>query len=198
MGMMILLGFCFWINYGEMAFIFRMAPHHGLGSTGTACLGLYLCDYWGWRISYNLIFFFGTFAFIAVLLLAWRFRPEIHSRFLGERELFAFRLGAGLYVGAFALGSNIDYRLIVLGFCLPFLFQLLWSPDAVQRWALWALVGILLYAYWPVATAISPRMAEFVKQLMTWSLVVCLMGLVFGTLMEPGAKKKVPLPRDPA
>lgn len=39
------------------------------------------------------------------------------------KELLAFRIGAGLFVGTFALGNNWDYRLVVLILTIPQLLQ---------------------------------------------------------------------------
>jgi len=172
----VVLASIFWNMRAELSNIAALAPYQWERAMGSATPGLYLCALYHWKISSGIIFWSGTVLLVVVLLLAIRFRPAIDLLPGCERELFAFRLGTGLYVGAFALGCNLDYRIIVLTFCFPLLFQLRRIKGIVNRWATTALVLILAYAYWAFVITPGSELTP-AKQVVTWGIVFCLTGL---------------------
>jgi hypothetical protein len=79
--------------------------------------------------------------------------------FLAEKvssSLDSFRAGASIYVAAFALGSNWDYRLIFLLFTLPQLFA--WVKTRSPWGCLSAAaLGVMVIALW--TSSLSGRVA---------------------------------------
>jgi hypothetical protein len=65
-----------------------------------------------------------------------------------QRTLDAFRVGSGVYVGTFLLGSNFDYRLVFLLFVIPQLA--LWANsrfNSIAKVAQWAVLAIV-FSLW--------------------------------------------------
>ncbi len=76
------------------------------------------------QLSANVIMTFRVLSYIALTLIfigAFIFSLKTYnSNMLKHGEhLDAFRLGAGIYIGCFLLGTNYDYRLIFLIFTIP-------------------------------------------------------------------------------
>jgi hypothetical protein len=98
-----------------------------------------------------------------------------------ERELFAFRCGAGIFLGTFALGTNWDYRLIFLAFCLPLLFRLRGDGNTLRAWAGIALTLILLYSNWNLYSVIIPTLHVILKSSLSWGLILSLSYILAAT-----------------
>ena len=111
---------------------------------------------------------------------AWS-RPELDKTALGERELFAFRLGAGVYLGSFLLGTNHDYRAVVLLFCLPLLLHFL-EKRIATAWTRTTLLLILVDVNWLYFATEKAWCVFLVKQAVAWALAVCLTALTVAGL----------------
>lgn len=174
-GSLICLALYFAAMHQELALIFSRVPHQWSGAVGSATLIMFLSDLFKWNFTYIACYGLGTAILLLVVSLAVASNPPVEPVPYEPQSLFAFRLGAGLYVGAFALGCNLDYRIIFLTFCLPFLFYLRAAAGSLRRWSVLALVTILLFGYWPFTVFIIPEKdTAQIKQFLTWGLVVCL------------------------
>jgi hypothetical protein len=159
-----------------------LAPNMRTGvlSFGGTALGLELTEHFGRPDLYPLVLSTsaGMF-FLATGIGAW-FRPRIEEPLQLERELFAFRMGAGVYLGCFFLGTNHDYRAIVLLFCLPLLLRMV-SLNLERNWAHLALLLILVSVNW--LSLLPDGWPDFIlKQGVTWMLFACLSALFIATL----------------
>ena len=123
----------------------------------------------------------------AIALAIWK-RPRIGAQISWsdcEKELCSFGLGTGVYLGTFALGTNFDYRIIFLTFCLPLLFRLIREKKPVQPWAITALILTLVYANGFLLLGFS----EYVlKEAVAWGLVFTFTGLLSSTLLQDSIK----------
>ncbi len=111
----------------------------------------------------------ASFSAIAVALAIMTFCIVRVSRLsysltgLSVVSLAGFRLGAGIYIGTFLLGSNWDYRLMFLLFALP---QLLgwWKDHRTARYTLITILISLSY-FW---IAVFLPFAYFVDEFANW------------------------------
>jgi hypothetical protein len=111
-------------------------------------------------------------------------RPTVSLSGGDERDLFAFRVGAGIYLGSYLLGTNHDYRAACLVFCLPLLLRLL-RQDASHRWAFVALLLVLVSVDWLYFAPDGGWLDSTLKQGISWALFFCLTGLFAATLPVP-------------
>jgi hypothetical protein len=99
----------------------RSAPNmrSGILSFGTTSLGLVYIERFNRPDLYLEVLIFGALMLIvAVGTGAWT-RPSLNPHELGERRLFTFRVGAGIYLGSFLLGTNHDYGRSFFFFASP-------------------------------------------------------------------------------
>ena len=124
----------------------------------------------------------------AVVALAVGFRPRgILGRTDADatREEFAFKLGAGLFLGTYLLGTNYDYRLCILLFCLPLLFHARRAATgALTKWAGTAVIILLIYLNWYRFSQETELREFLIKQALSWTLLACLTGIL-ATLLFP-------------
>ncbi len=152
-------------------------------SFGVTALGLQLFANARRPDFYSIILAVGVTAFVFVVGMAAYVRPLIGLRPDDERALFAFRIGAGIYLGSYLLGSNHDYRAACLVFCLPLLLRL-FRRGAGSRWPFWTLLLVLVSANWLAFANDGPALVAVVKQAVSWSLLFCLAALYAATLPE--------------
>lgn len=131
--------------------------------------------------TYEEMMLIGSFLFLMLVRWAVRNRPTIKIKPDAERDLTAFRIGAALYMGTFALGSNLDYRTILLIFCLPLLFVLRGQPGSAGLWAVTALYTIVFYLSWRFFLDDGIFLYFMLKQLTAWILVFLLAGIFAST-----------------
>ncbi len=150
-------------------------------SFGVTALGLQLAP-GAWRPDrYSALMAAGVTAFIFIIGLAAFLRPIVELRPDDERALFAFRLGAGVYVGCYLLGTNHDYRAACLVFCLPLLLAL-FRRGIASRWPFATLLLLLLSVNWLYLADDGPPFVSLLKQLVAWALLFCLAALYVATL----------------
>ncbi len=130
---------------------------------------------------YHKVFAIGSLLLLAVAALSIWARPRVKVKPEWERELYVFRIGAALFVGTFALGSNLDYRTMFLIFCLPLLFVLRKESGSAALWATTALFSIVVYLNWRFFLTDSILGFFLLKQLTAWVLVVLLTGIYAST-----------------
>jgi len=123
----------------------------------------------------------GDLVLLAVMGLSFWVRPVLEIKPEGERAAYAFQLGAALYLGTFALGSNHDYRTVVLIFCLPLLFALFRETGKIRRWASAALMLIILYSCWRYMTGLTQVEFVYLKQIVAWAILALLSGILSST-----------------
>jgi hypothetical protein len=185
-----------WMVAGVLFFAVGVGDHlHALGATaamspnmrsGILSFGLTSLSLEFWeqfhRPDLYLPVAVGSFTvFLAATGVALWSRPLLAAAG-DERTLFAFRAGAGVYIGAFFLGTNHDYRLIFLLFCLPLLFQLVGQNDSARRWAVATLALILISVNWLYLAADGVWPQLLLKHGVTWALLVCLIALFVASL----------------
>lgn len=98
-----------------------------------------------------------------------------------DRGLDAFWVGAGIYVGSYAVMHNFDYRLAFLLFAMPQLLR--WSGRSERSvpfagWGLAALLTSLLFAARPVYELAA-------EEVVNWLLFVYLAALLVATFELP-------------
>jgi hypothetical protein len=186
-----------WIGMGLLFFVIGESDHFhdfltamshspnmrtGVLSFGSTSWGLVLMDRFGRNDLDHVVFIIGTVTLLlAVGVGAW-IRPQVELKPEWERQVFAFRLGAGLYLGAFALGTNHDYRAVFFLFCLPLLFLFLKEKEGRRRWGVATLTLILVYVNWELLAGESNLGLFLLKQGIAWILVVCVAGIAVALL----------------
>jgi len=177
----------FFVMRAQFERVGAAVPHLVRGSYGAVAPLLFFYKYHLHLNPPPLTFFMQFTADLVLLLviaLAFRFRPRTPLSWADlpwERELFSFRLGAGIFLGTFGLGTHFNYRIIFLGFCLPLLFKLRTQPGSIRVWATVALTLILVYAGWYWIGGPVPQLAEL-EQGMAWAMVATLSGILAATL----------------
>jgi hypothetical protein len=154
-----------WFSYGSTA----MMESYGTLATDAS-------------YTYPQVFMIGSAILFAVMGVSVWMRPNLKMEPGWERELYAFRVGAVLFIGTFAMGSNLDYRTVVLIFCLPLLFILRKLPGGGRSWATLALAAIIVYTCWRFLLSDVIFGIFLLKQLVAWTIVFLLTGLLAGTI----------------
>jgi len=169
------LGYLAWIRDDLPAIRANAQTWHPI-SYGITLLPRAVADRLGWSFAWLL----GAAALAFTAVGAFAIRARRRAR-LGAassaHSLAAFRIGATVFVGTFLLGSNFDYRLIVLLLVVPQLVAWSRSPDeAVRREARTRLVVLMLVVWsmtWRAAlTALGAgrEAGLVVDELLSWSL----------------------------
>lgn len=131
------------------------------------------------RIFLRLPFLPYLVAFLILVICSfWGIRRRGEFQYTDLRNLRAFWMGAGIYVGTFFIGNNWDYRLMFLLFTLPQLAD--WATQRIGRSTpvLWVTVSALFLSLWYlVLKAITDRymfLGEFaypmVDEIVNWIL----------------------------
>jgi hypothetical protein len=92
--------------------------------------------------------YFVAFAFLLISSLLGIFRNDDEFRSNDLRNLRAFWLGAGVYMGTFLLGNNWDYRLVFLLFTLPQLGDWIMQVVGSSKIAVWMTILTLFLSMW--------------------------------------------------
>jgi hypothetical protein len=177
----------FILNLQELHRIAATTPHTWQLSYGSsaAILAFYELYLHAGTLSLDYkILALGNLIMIGVIAVAVWKRPRIGTQISWsdcEKELCSFRLGAGVYVGTFALGTNYDYRVLFLTFCLPLLFRLIREKNRAQPWATTTLILTLVYANGLLLLG-SPECV--LKEVLAWGLVFTLTGLLSSALFQ--------------
>ncbi len=152
-------------------------------SFGTAILGIHLIDYFHRPDLYFKVLAIGSITYLLIVGVVAPLRPTMDLAKIDPRQLFAFRLGAGIFIGSFGLGINHDYRCIILLFCLPLLCQ--WVSDRTALpWSRTTLLLILAYVNWNAFSWEVWMWSYILKQLVAWAMTAGLIGLTIATLPE--------------
>jgi len=134
-------------------------------SYGALTLGLYALQAGASRPAYiavTVVSFLSVFGLL-VLALDLVYRRGGGLSALEARQLDAFRLGAGIYLGTFLLGSNWDYRLMFLLFTLPQLLE--WARQTRLAQFTLAAIGVSFCYLWLLR--LTP-LAYFLDELANW------------------------------
>jgi len=186
-GAVALLFFYFITDLKELRFISQNTPLLSGISYGSITFLIWLFNlppYFDAHLRFKLLLV-GAMAMLALAIVAVRKGPRVATSLVfAERELFAFRMGAGIYLGTFALGSNVDYRTLFLIFCLPLLFRLRREADPIKTWAKAALFFILGYVNWNFFSDESTDPHVALKQALAWGLVYSLISVLAVTFFR--------------
>jgi hypothetical protein len=112
-------------------------------SWGAKTTSISIERYFGLEINYiNILIFLFSLSLITLInklnLLKLQFGKQPSD--LEER---LFLIGSSLYVGLFILESNVDYKLIILIFCVPYLSRL---KSKINKYFI--LISIVLASNW--------------------------------------------------
>jgi len=179
-------------SLGELHQIAANVTRVGWFSYGSTTMmeGYWVTTLPGSPVTYNQIFIVGSFLFLMVVGASIWKRPHVKVNILWERELWSFRIGAALFVGTFALGSNLDHRTVILVFDLPLLFLLRKESGSIALWATAALFCIVLYTNGRLLWNDAVPLFFFLKQLTAWLLVVFFTGIFAATIDLSPIKEK--------
>lgn len=118
-----------------------------------------------------------------------------------RRTLDAFRIGSGIYLGTFLLGSNWDYRLVFLLFAIPQLVAMTRAPVARIRCIAATVFVAVLASMWSLAVALpmsTPGPADallfVMDELANWAVFLGLASLL-AAIAPSWLKSAVRFPR---
>jgi hypothetical protein len=170
-------------HFREFMTAMSYAPNmrSGILSFGMTSLGVDFMERFHRPDLFPEVLMSGVVMLILAVGVGARIRPFLDIESLGERELCAFRMGAGIYLGSFLLGTNHDYRAIFLFFCLPMLFRLLKRRVALG-WTWATLILTLVYVNWLYFLGETEWSQYLLNQATAWALVVCLTGFSVASL----------------
>jgi hypothetical protein len=167
-------------NLKEFLVIASLAPHYPLFTFGS--------DVWGSWLAYAgiasgplgrlITLGIGTLLLLAVGCAAVHFSPRLSPEPRWEWEAYSFRLGAGLMLAQFALGSNNDYGWMFFLFCLPLLFRLRAIEGPARRWTKAVLLLAFIYVNWDLFSEEYMLRHLLLKQPLAWALMGGLIGLL--------------------
>ncbi len=136
-------------------------------------------------IGHATTFIIGTLLLFAMGAVAVSKAPRLAPQPQWEWEVYSFRLGAGLLLALFGLGSNNDYGLMFLLFCLPLLFRLRTSNGPIRQWAWAALLLPLIYVNWDFFSDEFTVRHMILKQPLGWAIIGSLIGVWGATRFWP-------------
>lgn len=102
----------------------------------------------GWSVS--TLRAIGIALLVGVLGIGIVARSRVQAGAASPHVVAAFRMGAGVYVGSFCLGSNFDYRLVFLLLTLPQLAAWAAVARGPMRLASVAMIALILTLVWGV------------------------------------------------
>ena len=181
----------------EVSQIARGILHMQYFSFGTTPVLIGLIFLYPAKFGYTDILIMGSVLYVAVLAVSIWLRPSIRFKPQWEREIFAFRIGALVYVGTYALGTNYDYRFTMMVFCLPLLFVLIRERGIGGVWAGVATTAIVVYSNWydVFPDTYGTGLQFFVKQLLGWTILGSLGAILAGTFLgAPAVASTEPAP----
>lgn len=169
------------INWHELTAISTHAPRYAFYTFGSSVWGnwLYYANVLAGHHDTFPSFALGTLVFVAVGYAFARLSPKLTPQPRWEWEIYSFRLGAGLYLALFALGSSNDYGMLFLLFCLPLLFRLMTVDECSIRW--WATVALgtsLTYVNWDLFSEEYLIRHMLLKQALSWIFMASLIVIV--------------------
>lgn len=120
------------------------------------------------------------------ILVRWRLRLDsIYTNETDQGHIDAFRIGAGVYLGTFALGTNFDYRLIFLLFCAPQLLSWARRKKNFSSLAFGILTLIVISLWSALWTASGNIYLVVLEELINWVIGMGLLALI----LLSGSKK---------
>ncbi|MCL4529139.1 MAG: hypothetical protein M1282_06975 [Chloroflexi bacterium] len=134
-------------------------------------------------VRFPILPYFGAAAFLLIFSLLGLFRNDNEFQSEDLRNLRAFWLGAGVYIGTFLLGNNWDYRLVFLLFTLPQLAGWIKQTTRSSKFIVWTTVVTLFLSMWYfvlkaivadfslTASYIHPAVDQTIKWILFGSLI---------------------------
>jgi len=162
----------FIFDLAELNRVAALTPHLPFRSYGASTLFM--------QIHQSPHVVFADLILVVVIVLSVWFSakaPSSVEHLWWQRDLFTFRIGAGVFLGTFALLSNWDYRLIFLAFCLPLLFRLRRDGGNLRTSANIALGLILIYTNWDLFSSEIEKRHLLIKTALSWGIVCALSGI---------------------
>lgn len=133
----------------------------------------------GMHVSRNMAFVFGLsmFAIVSFSVFIFSIRQRQISELVENKQLFAFRMGALIFLGTFGLGNNWDYRLVFLALTIPQLILWYKSNNLNRQFLISVIVSIVLLMNWMMVSYEHTDRNLLLNELLTWYLVGCLVYL---------------------
>lgn len=128
-------------SYGVQVFVMHFAPQV---KRSFKAIGLLPAAISG--VASALSYVVAAIISVPCAWLGLRSSPRLESS--SPRNLDAFWLSAGIYVGTFLLGNNWDYRLVFLAFTVPQLAEWMTALTGVRRRIVWITMGLVLLTCW--------------------------------------------------
>ena len=167
-------------NLREFIAIGSLAPHYPTSVLGSDVWGtwLALAGIAPGPIGHATTLIIGTLLLFALGAFAINKAPRLAPEPRWEWEVYSFRLGAGLLLALFGLGSNNDYGLMFFLFCLPLLFRLRTLASPIRPWAGAALLLTLIYVNWDFFSDEFTVRHMLLKQPLGWAIMGSLLGVL--------------------
>jgi hypothetical protein len=184
LGLFILYTLC---HLTEFLVIGSLAPRYPLSVLGSDVWGtwLALAGVATGPIGHATTLIIGTLLLFALGCVAVTKAPRLAPEPRWDWEVYSFRLGAGLLLAQFGLGSNNDYGLMFFLFCLPLLFRLRTMAGPIRHWAGAALLLTLIYVNWDFFSDEFTVRHMLLKQPLGWAIMGSLLGLLGATRSWP-------------
>ena len=173
----------------ELPLISQNTPREVFRSYGCAILPSYFLKLAtvinpGFHVSRNLAIVWGLvmFALVAISVFIFAIRQRQISNLVENKQLFAFRMGALIFLGTFGLGNNWDYRLVFLALTMPQLILWYKSNNLNRKFLVSVIGSIILLMNWMMVSYEHTYRNLLFNELLTWYLVGCLVYLYTRTL----------------
>ncbi len=132
---------------------------------------------------------FASYLVVTLIFLGavfWRSRSGQNPPPSDQRQMDAFRVGAGIYLGTFMTGDNWDYRLMFLLFTVPLLVRYARSGAPVYSpMAGISLLGVILSSWHLVLIGVlGTKWAFYIDEFADWLIFAGLAALFVATLPD--------------
>ena len=181
-GLLILFLIYLAVSWSDLVLVFKNTPGAPARSYGTAILPMRVFysllgsehelkpwfRLWGIVIGFSFLLLVTGYCFYKVRQRNVTLNIVQHAE---DYALVSFRLGAGIFIGTFALGNNWDYRLIFLIFTIPQL--LFWHKHIpeIKTLSFTALATILALVQWNFFSNEWANRIIILNELTAWALV---------------------------
>jgi hypothetical protein len=143
------------------------------------------------QLSHNVIMAFKVFSYISVIAifigaLIFSLRTYNSNMFYQGKHLDAFRVGAGIYIGCFLLGTNYDYRLIFLIFTIPQLVAWLRNKEKEILFVPLITLFAIVFSLWSffIERFIRQKLTFLLEEFSNWIILAGLLYLFFASLPD--------------
>lgn len=191
--MFIILVFYFIYSWVDLLYIFRNtpdAPSRAYGATILPLHGLYkiLGSHYDLRPYFRLtaLALGNLILFVIVIYCIFKLKKSSNHMKNATESYFlpAFHLGAGIYLGSFAIGSNWEYRMIFIIFMIPQLFYWYRNVGELSEIVFITLGLIVILMQWNFFSYEGVMRVVIINELFSWWLTGMLIYLFLWSLPD--------------